>query len=1074
MGDDVDEYLNLESLKLLKKTFDEADEDGSGELDMDEFCTKLGPHLGTNLTRQQVSQLFMKIDADAGGTVDWDEFTNYMFLERAQTTGDGATENWRLFPQDFKIKSEASCAHHDQVDSIAFCAPLDKYITCGRDGSLRMWSAGDVKHFKTVNNGASWITDSTYMPLSRKLVVTTVDRSISYYDVNRASYDLVGRVYASGTMGVPMTLNVLSNDSGERVIYGDSQGNVAMLLCSTREWPSRDLISTEHHRDYLYLHEEHTDWVTKLLWVPEMGLLSTSLDCTIKTYDITREKVVHTCDHHTKGVHSLVYCSAYSVIASCGLERDVIVWHSSTGRRVGELVGHTASVAQIALDERLNHVFTLGVDSVIKVWDLRTHRCLQTIGTDDWVKPGENRPTALVYDGVQRRLVTALTRPYVWPHKIVSQDRTGHQDPIRGALYNPTFHVVVSADEGGTVCVWNMSDGSREGRFSNAHGTSRLTAMAFDQNARRLMTAANDGVVKMWNFNNGSLLREYVHDDEQLEITTVLFAADEKRFTDTVYAGGWNCKVYLWQDEDEERVTEYRTYDGHREDITHMAACKEKNLLATGDYEGRINIWDLHTGEKRMWMCHRAERYETSVERLAWLPCTLFSEPSGQPSTSGNGNRSHHGGRAFRPRDTTGRGAAAAAASMDGAGAIKGRSEDSPSPSLSLNGGGSNGRLMADESSPSTSFRQSADDELHPNSGANGSANCSANGHAGASRRSSCDHATSPLSTSTSQVQQLSAIERQQSRLLAPAATRHYSHLILLSCGGDGMMRVWLITTTARILCTLPAAQGLLEQSSSICTDEQYNFIIIGDTAGHVRIYDVSAGVDIAGPPEACAASFKPRAHWRAREGAISSVDVLRGRQMVIVGSRDCSVTVWTFDGELVSTLGEGPCDLDDRRKWVDNEGPRRRPVMDQNEGLYLQVPEEERGSPSAAFTVDGVSCSADDEDGESFAGLSRATVVLQERKQRIRRDMVAKPRQPHSMLDVRDITDVPQSAAAILHGEPDAATKADKARRPGPVQRGRPPLGRTTSNASSKMSLSALSALSRSRRTTGATDRDG
>lgn len=48
-----------------------ADEDGSGELDIDEFCSKLGPHLGLNLKRQQVAQLFMKIDANAGGTVDW-------------------------------------------------------------------------------------------------------------------------------------------------------------------------------------------------------------------------------------------------------------------------------------------------------------------------------------------------------------------------------------------------------------------------------------------------------------------------------------------------------------------------------------------------------------------------------------------------------------------------------------------------------------------------------------------------------------------------------------------------------------------------------------------------------------------------------------------------------------------------------------------------------------------------------------------------------------------------------------------------------------------------------------------
>jgi hypothetical protein len=31
----------------------------------------LGPHLGGNLSLEQIKQLFMKIDADAGGTVDW-------------------------------------------------------------------------------------------------------------------------------------------------------------------------------------------------------------------------------------------------------------------------------------------------------------------------------------------------------------------------------------------------------------------------------------------------------------------------------------------------------------------------------------------------------------------------------------------------------------------------------------------------------------------------------------------------------------------------------------------------------------------------------------------------------------------------------------------------------------------------------------------------------------------------------------------------------------------------------------------------------------------------------------------
>lgn len=64
----------------------------------------------------------------------------------------------------------------------------------------------------------------------------------------RGSYDLIGRVYASGAMGVPLALHVLSGDAGERVVYGDSRGAAVLLLCGSRELPPRDLISTETHK----------------------------------------------------------------------------------------------------------------------------------------------------------------------------------------------------------------------------------------------------------------------------------------------------------------------------------------------------------------------------------------------------------------------------------------------------------------------------------------------------------------------------------------------------------------------------------------------------------------------------------------------------------------------------------------------------------------------------------------------------------------------------------------------------------------------------------------------------------
>jgi WD40 repeat protein len=53
--------------------------------------------------------------------------------------------------------------------------------------------------------------------------------------------------------------------------------------------------------------------------------------------------------------------------------------------------------------------------------------------------------------------------------------------------------------------------------YSEAHGPGgRLSAMAFDANQRRLLTGGSDGMLRFWNANNGSVLRE-VSDTNAIE-----------------------------------------------------------------------------------------------------------------------------------------------------------------------------------------------------------------------------------------------------------------------------------------------------------------------------------------------------------------------------------------------------------------------------------------------------------------------------------------------------------------------------------------------------------------------------
>jgi hypothetical protein len=50
------------------------------------------------------------------------------------------------------------------VDSMMYVEAIDKYVTCSRDGSWRLWNGADLKHFRTMTMGSSWITDCLYMP----------------------------------------------------------------------------------------------------------------------------------------------------------------------------------------------------------------------------------------------------------------------------------------------------------------------------------------------------------------------------------------------------------------------------------------------------------------------------------------------------------------------------------------------------------------------------------------------------------------------------------------------------------------------------------------------------------------------------------------------------------------------------------------------------------------------------------------------------------------------------------------------------------------------------------------------
>ena len=114
----------------LREAFEIADTDKGGALELDEFIGEFGDIIGKNMSMKQLQQLFMKIDADSNGSVDWDEFMNYMLLEN-QTLSSMKQEHFEYVksnkpdPAPHKTK----LCHSDMITSILIIHPDDNNLS---------------------------------------------------------------------------------------------------------------------------------------------------------------------------------------------------------------------------------------------------------------------------------------------------------------------------------------------------------------------------------------------------------------------------------------------------------------------------------------------------------------------------------------------------------------------------------------------------------------------------------------------------------------------------------------------------------------------------------------------------------------------------------------------------------------------------------------------------------------------------------------------------------------------------------------------------------------------------------
>jgi WD40 repeat protein len=116
-----------------------------------------------------------------------------------------------------------------------------------------------------------------------------------------------------------------------------------------------------------------------------------------------------------------------------------------------------------------------------------------------------------------------------------------------------------------------------------------VTSVAFSPNGKQLATASWDKSIKLWDVAEGREVLSLKGHTEN--VFSVVFAPDGK----TLVSSSADGKVKLW---DRATGKELRTLQDHAPSIAFTP--DGKTLLTTGNYESKLNFWDLDTGSLRV------------------------------------------------------------------------------------------------------------------------------------------------------------------------------------------------------------------------------------------------------------------------------------------------------------------------------------------------------------------------------------------------------------------------------------------------------------------------------------------